>query len=286
MKIGLALSGGGIRGIAHAGVLKALEENNIKIDIIGGTSSGGIISSLYAMGYSPYYIYILFKRYAKEIVEINLNTIVSSVANFMMNKKINMSGLKTGESLEKAYETLGKKRGIIKIKDIKKLPVVIPTVNVSDGKEYIFTNNIPKGIKNKSKYIIDVPVGRAIRATSSFPGVFCPCSFEKYNFLDGGVLDNVPVIEVKKQGADKVIAVNFKSDDVDEKSSAMDIIMRTLDIMGNKISEESLEKSDFILTIPTDGTGLFDVEKLDGCYKYGYKVTIENMEKIKKMLNL
>ena len=181
MKIGLALSGGGIRGIAHAGVLKALEENNIKIDIIGGTSSGGIISSLYAMGYSPYYIYILFKRYAKEIVEINLNTIVSSVANFMMNKKINMSGLKTGESLEKAYETLGKKRGIIKIKDIKKLPVVIPTVNVSDGKEYIFTNNIPKGIKNKSKYIIDVPVGRAIRATSSFPGVFCPCNFEKYN---------------------------------------------------------------------------------------------------------
>ena len=286
MKIGLALSGGGIRGIAHAGVLKALEENNIKIDIIGGTSSGGIISSLYAMGYSPYYIYILFKRYAKEIVEINLNTIVSSVANFMMNKKINMSGLKTGESLEKAYETLGKKRGIIKIKDIKKLPVVIPTVNVSDGKEYIFTNNIPKGIKNKSKYIIDVPVGRAIRATSSFPGVFCPCSFEKYNFLDGGVLDNVPVIEVKKQGADKVIAVNFKSDDVDEKSSAMDIIMRTLDIMGNKISEESLEKSDFILTIPTDGTGLFDVEKLDSCYKYGYKLTIENMEKIKKMLNL
>ena len=286
MKIGLALSGGGIRGIAHAGVLKALEENNIKIDIIGGTSSGGIISSLYAMGYSPYYIYILFKRYAKEIVEINLNTIVSSVANFMMNKKINMSGLKTGESLEKAYETLGKKRGIIKIKDIKKLPVVIPTVNVSDGKEYIFTNNIPKGIKNKSKYIIDVPVGRAIRATSSFPGVFCPCSFEKYNFLDGGVLDNVPVIEVKKQGADKVIAVNFKSDDVDEKSSAMDIIMRTLDIMGNKITEESLEKSDFILTIPTDGTGLFDVEKLDSCYKYGYKVTIENMEKIKKMLNL
>ena len=94
------------------------------------------------------------------------------------------------------------------------------------------------------------------------------------------------MIEVKKQGADKVIAVNFKSDDVDEKSSAMDIIMRTLDIMGNKISEESLEKSDFILTIPTDGTGLFDVEKLDSCYKYRYKVTIENIKKIKKMLNL
>ena len=61
MKIGLALSGGGIRGIAHAGALKALEEENINIDIIGGCSSGSIIASLYAIGYSPYYIYELFK---------------------------------------------------------------------------------------------------------------------------------------------------------------------------------------------------------------------------------
>ena len=56
MKIGLALSGGGVRGIAHAGVLKALEDNGIKIDIIGGTSAGSMIASLYAMGYEPDYI--------------------------------------------------------------------------------------------------------------------------------------------------------------------------------------------------------------------------------------
>ena len=68
MKLGLALSGGGIRGIAHAGALKALEDNKITVDIIGGTSSGALVASLYAMGYSPYYIYILFKRYAKDIV--------------------------------------------------------------------------------------------------------------------------------------------------------------------------------------------------------------------------
>ena len=66
MKLGIALSGGGIRGIAHAGVLKALEDNKIKVDIIGGTSAGSLVATLYAMGYSPHYIYILFKRYAKE----------------------------------------------------------------------------------------------------------------------------------------------------------------------------------------------------------------------------
>ena len=54
MKLGIALSGGGIRGIAHAGVLKALEDNGIWVDIIGGTSAGSLIAGLYAMGYSPY----------------------------------------------------------------------------------------------------------------------------------------------------------------------------------------------------------------------------------------
>ncbi len=234
------------------------------------------------MGYSPYYIYILFKKYAKDIVEINTNTIVSSVANFVMNKKINISGLKNGESLEKAYENLGKKRGIINIADIKRLPLVIPAVDITEGKEYIFTNNIPE--KENEKYITNIPIGKAIRATSSFPGIFCPCNFKKYNFLDGGALDNIPVLEVKKQGADKVIAINFKSDDVNENSNVMDVVMRTIDIMGNKISENSLQKSNYLLTIPTDGTGLFDVEKLDNCYKYGYKVTMEKIEEIKEIL--
>ena len=60
--------------------------------------------------------------------------------------------------------------------------------------------------------------------------------------------------------------------------------MRTLDIMGNKISEKGLEQSDFVLTVPTDRAGLFDVEKLDKCYKFGYETVMQNLNKIKKML--
>ena len=94
MKLGIALSGGGIRGIAHAGALKAMEDNGIKVDVIGGTSSGSLVASLYAMGYSPYYIYILFKRYAKDIVEINSGPIISGISNFMLNKKVAISRVK------------------------------------------------------------------------------------------------------------------------------------------------------------------------------------------------
>lgn len=161
------------------------------------------------------------------------------------------------------------------------MPLVIPTVDVKLSKEYIFTNKIPKESQNQSQYITDISIGKAVRASSSFPGIFCPCDFKNHKFLDGGVLDNIPVSEVKKQGADKVIAINFKADDVDENSNIMDIAMRTIDIMGNKISEESLEQSDFILTIATDKTGLLDVEKLDQCYQYGYQAVIENLDNIK-----
>ena len=67
----------------------------------------------------------------------------------------------------------------------------------------------------------------------------------------------------------------FKND-----KNIMDIAMRTIDIMGNKISEESLEKSDFVLTVRTDKTGLLDTQKLDSCYKYGYKAAMQNINKI------
>lgn len=283
MKLGIALSGGGIRGIAHAGVLKALEDNGIKIDIIGGTSAGSLIAALYAMGYSPYYIYILFKRYAKEMVNINSGPIISGIGNFMMNKKNTLQGLKSGKSLETIYNQIAYKKGIRKLNQIK-MPIVIPTVDIMNSKEYVFTNYIPKNVEDTSQYITNITVGKAVRASSSFPAVFNPCEFENHAFMDGGALDNIPVHEVKKQGADKVIAVKFDADPVDDKSNIMDIVMKTIDIMGNKISEESLEMSDFVLSVYTDKVGLLDVQKLDSCYQYGYNCAVENMEKIKEMI--
>ena len=283
MKLGLALSGGGIRGIAHAGVLKALEENNIKIDAIGGTSSGSIIATLYAMGYSPYYIYILFKKYAKDLVNQNSISKVTSIGNFMANKKGNFQGFYTGEEIENGFNNIALRKGVKKISDIK-MPIVIPTVDVQDSKKYIITNKIPEKSSPNTEYINNIDIGKAIRASSSFPVVFSPCEYNKHRFLDGGILDNFPTTEVKKQGVDKAITVNFKADDIDENSNIMDIVMRTIDIMGNKISEENISNSDMVLTIQTDKTGLLETEKLDECYKYGYRQTIEQIDKIKEII--
>ena len=124
-----------------------------------------------------------------------------------------------------------------------------------------------------------------MRASSSFPVAFSPCEFGEYKFLDGGILNNFPTKEVKIQGVDKVITVNFKADDIDKESNIMDIVMRTIDIMGNKISEENINCSDMLLTIQTDKTGLLEIEKMDDCYNYGYRQTLQNMDKIKELIN-
>lgn len=282
MSLGIALSGGGIRGIAHAGVLKALEDNGINIHAIGGTSSGALIAGLYALGYSPDNIYRLFKKYSKNVVGIGANPIVAKISNVFKREN---TGFRRGENIEELFDKLAKEKGINNISQITKMPISIPAVDIKNGREYIFTNKIPNQNNVYGKYIMDISVGKALRATSSFPAVFCPCDFKEHKFLDGGALNNVPVIEVKNQGMDKVIAVNFKADDITEDSNYMDIAMRTIDLMENKISEENLKQSDYILTINTDKTGLLDVQKLDSCYKYGYETTINKIKEIKEIIN-
>ena len=284
MKLGIALAGGGIKGIAHAGVLKALEENNVKVDIIGGTSSGSLVASLYAMGYSPYYIYTLFKKHSKELVQINNGPIISGIKNYMVSKKITLTGLKTGESMEKVFDKISNSIGIKNISDIK-MPLVIPTVDLIDSKEYIFTNFIPMNSEYKELYITDISVGKAVRASSSFTAVFSPCEFKTHRFIDGGILDNMPISEVRKQGADKVIGVKFGSDGIDDKSNITDYVMKTIDIMTNRIINTNINESDYILNIYTEKTGLLDINKIDVCYKNGYDITMKNIDKIKDIIS-
>lgn len=282
MGIGIAFAGGGIRGIAHVGVLKALEENNIKIEAVGGTSAGSIVAALYAMGYKPYYIYVLFKKYAQDIINIGNSSIVNGIGNFVKTKKIGIAGLNDGTLLEKMFNELATRKKMKVVADIK-MPLVIPAVDIAEAKEYIFTNCAPRNNVN-DEYITEISIGKAIRASSSFPAYFCPCEYKKHIFMDGGVLDNTPILPLKRICKHKVMAVNFEADPVEENCDVMDIIMKTLDIMGNKIAEESFKQSDLVLTVPTDRAGLFDIEKMDKCYKFGYDTTMKNIDKIKKLI--
>lgn len=260
MKIGLALSGGGIKGAAHIGVIKALEENNIKIDILAGTSSGSIVAVLYAMGYTIDEIFKLFKEFAKVLVD-------SSPMYFIMSARKNKTflpeGTRSGENIEIAVRQVGDYKRIRNFKELK-MPVAIPAVDIKTGKEFVFTNSV----KDKENYIKEADISKAVRASCSFPGIYAPCKYKGYKFLDGGVLNNIPADEAKQLGADKVIAIRFPEPIEDVNMSMYTIILRALNIMIDKIADEKLKCSDYILDLNMGKMGILDIRKLDYCYEF------------------
>ena len=202
----------------------------------------------------------------------------------VINKGKGLNGFRNGKNIELVFKKLANNKNIDKISSIK-MPIVIPTVDIMDSKEYIFTNYIPeKSSIAKQKYITDITIGEAVRASSSFPAIFNLCTIRHHTFMDGGALNNIPVEEVRKQGADKVIAVKFDEDKIDDNSNLMDIVMKTIDIMGSKIAEQNLEKSDLIININTGKMGLLDTDNMQKCYWCGYKAVQDNIEDIKKLV--
>ena len=110
---------------------------------------------------------LLFQRYAKDIVSMDFLPLFNGMTSFIKNKKFQIVGFNNGKKLENEYNSLAMQKGIEKISDIK-MPLVIPTVDINSAKEFVFTNYLPNN-KDKEKYILDVPIGLAVRASSSFP---------------------------------------------------------------------------------------------------------------------
>ena len=165
MKLGLALAGGGVKGAAHIGAIKALEENGIKIDALAGTSIGSIVSSLYAMGYSTDMMLEIFRYSAKEIMKTDAKYFAGNLRN---SKRLFGYGLLSGETIETAVKECAREKGIKNIKDIG-IPISIPTVDIVKSKKYVFTNADFK----EEQYINDAIIEKAVRASCSFPRSIC-----------------------------------------------------------------------------------------------------------------
>ena len=165
MKLGLALSGGGAKGAAHIGAIKALEENGIKIDAIAGTSIGSIVASLYAMGYSTDKMLEIFKFFSKEIMKTDAKYFAG---NLKISRRLLGYGLLSGENIEIALRECAREKNIQHIKDIK-MPISIPTVDIVESKKYVFTN----ADFEEEHYINQALIEKAVRASSSYPRGIC-----------------------------------------------------------------------------------------------------------------
>lgn len=276
MKLGLALSGGGIKGAAHIGVLQVLKEEGINVDIIGGTSIGSIVAALYAMEYTPKEMLKLFNYFSKMIFK---NSAMYTDPRGKKLLSIQAGGLYSGENIAYAIEEAGKYKKIKKMQDLK-IPIVIPAVDLRNSEKYIFTN----AEKINEFYLNKADISTAVRASSSYPAIFAPCIYNKHKFVDGGILDNIPVEEVRKIGADKVIAVRFKLNKTSKTVGIRSTLNKSIDIMFSRIEGEAVQKADYVIEIDTENVNPFDFKQSNKCYKLGYSQTKNEIEKIKKIL--
>ena len=277
MKLGLALAGGGAKGYAHCGVLKALEENGIKIDAIAGTSAGAIVACLYAMGYTPEEMIEIAKLSSKELIKANPRYLAGNLKN---SGRILGNGLFPGENMEIIMNECAKQKGLKNIKEIQ-MPISIPTVDIVESKKYVFTN----ADFNEDCYINDVSIGKAVRASASYPGVFTPCIIDNHKFVDGGLLDNYPANEVRKLGVDKVLTIKFASDSNYDPKNIYEIVFKSIDILFDARANDAKKNSDLLIDISLPDAKVFDMKKIDYSYDIGYVTAITKINQIKKMLN-
>ena len=282
MSLGLCLAGGGVKGAAHVGVLKALEEENVKIDYIGGTSSGSIVATLYAVGFTADEIYDIFKKYCKKIKYVDLVNIFKLIVGLIFTGRIKIDGLNEGSKIEKLVNKVCSEKNIKDISEIEK-PLVIPSVDMNTGNVLCFTSKKVRNIFTDSVIFADnMPIGKAVRASCSYPGVFSPCGYKNTKLIDGGIRENVPWKELKLLGADKIVNIMFEDKKVAECcDNLVEVAGRAISLLCRELSNYEMTGADYTIKIKTEKVGLLDMDKIEEMYNMGYKKIKEEINNIK-----
>jgi NTE family protein len=244
-RTGLVLSGGAARGIAHIGVLKALNENGIYPDAISGVSAGAIVGALYADGYLPQEIFEIFVK--KKL--FNFVRVVFPKEGFFK-----MAGLN---------DILNEKLTAKNFKELK-VPLYVAATNYNTGRIEYF---------NSGKLI------EKILASSSIPLVFQPVLIGKSTYFDGGVIDNLPIVPVQKK-CKKIIAVHVNPTGYEKSCNGMmKIAVRSFHISATRDIDIKKEQCDmFIEPIELQNYSLWDVSNAEKIYELGY---LETQKKLK-----
>lgn len=280
MKLGLCLAGGGIKGAAHIGAIQALNEAGIHFDYISGASSGSIVATLYACGYTTDEIYKAFKKYAKKIKYWDFYNIWNVGKNLVKTHKFVLNGLNSGRSIYHLADKLCAEKGIQNINQIERR-LIIPTVNIYTEELYVFHSGPTIQNEENIKYINNVDIGTAVQASCSYPGIFCPCEYKNTLLIDGGVAENLPWRETKRIGADKVLSIVFVNK---TPKKCCDNIVQVLDksfgILCHELTRYEWDGTDYLLPIEHGNVGLLDWKKMDELYEQGYQQTKEKMKKL------
>ncbi|KIO52391.1 patatin-like phospholipase family protein [Flavobacterium hibernum] len=282
-KIGLVLSGGGAKGFAHIGVLKVLEEAGIKIDYIGGTSMGSIIGGLYASGYNASQIDSIFKR--TNFDELINDYIPRSSKNFYGKKNdelyalvLPFSNFKVGipEALSKGmynYNLLSSlTRNVRHVRDFNQLPTPFLCIgtNIETGEEVLL---------NKGNLV------QAMMASAAFPSLFTPVEIDGKLLVDGGVVNNYPIKEVRNLGADIIIGVDVQDDLLNRKSlkNATRILVQITNLQSIDKMKSKIKDTDIYIKPDIRDYGVISFDKGEEIIRKGEEAAFAVYEKIKTL---
>lgn len=279
MKLGLSLAGGGIKGFAHIGAIKALEEAGIHFDYISGTSSGSIVAMLYACGYSTDEIYDIFRANVRKIRYVDFGNIKRIVKRFFAGEGLKIDGLNSGGVIKKLVDEYCLKKGITNIKQIR-MPIVIPAVNLCTEELYVFSNNIIQNRGRDIKYVNSVSVGTAVQASCSYPGIFSPCRYGENLLVDGGIAENLPWRETKKAGADKVLSIVFVDKEKKRCDNIYDVLDKSFSILCSELADYEWDGTDYLLKLYMPKVGLLAKGRQEELYELGYKQTKDKISDI------
>jgi NTE family protein len=256
-KLGLALGAGGARGVAHIGFLKALEDNGIKPSYISGSSMGSVIGACYAMGITPdYMIKAVTSLRSRDILDLSPNALKSGT--LLKSKK--MAGLLTRYFGNAEFDDLN-------------IPFTCVGADIISGNKVVFSQG---------------RVATAIQASSSIPLVFAPVAYENMLIADGSLVSRVPVEEVKKMGADVVVAVDVlgKLREYKPIKGLLSLLLKVVEVNDCHQTKQYYKKYKPNLLIEPELGDMseFKVERLDFAYEQGYKAGLKYVKKIKKLL--
>lgn len=237
-KLGVALSGGGARGFAHVGALKALEEAGLKPDILAGVSAGSIAGVLYAAGIPFDEMLAMFTQ--------------TRFTDFCKLSISNGGGL---FSLGKFKKFIEKATGVERLEDLH-----IPT--------YIGVTDIDNGIPAEFH---DGPIGERVMASCSIPIVFQPVKINGTHYVDGGVLRNLPAWIIRDK-CEKLIGINVSPLNVFRyKKSLFEIAMRTYNLMAKANQLDDMNMCDHVIVTPElSGYQVFNLKDINKAYRSGY----------------
>ena len=253
-KIGLVLSGGGAKGMAHIGVLKVLEELNIRPDYITGTSMGSIMGGLYAIGYSAYELDSIIRIMDWNTMlsdKIPLSEVVPEEKHNYNRYLFQFDLTKKGPKLPNAM-VIG--QGIAE--QMNYLTWHVTGVNDFDDFEIPFRCVASDLISGEPYVFKSGDLVTAMRASMAIPSVFSPVKLDSMLLVDGGVLDNIPVKVCRDMGADIIITVNVgfrEKPSLDDFKSIGDILMGAAMIRSNYEANASLEETDILIAPELSG---------------------------------